>query len=370
MRSILSITMNNKNYPKWIDDYARAIHQAFLNMTPLYVGSIDVFYIARLLEGTFLDKVYQAIKIIKNKNYSLAEIAKSFATLATLRIQIYWLMLEFLGAKNIIDRKTLRESIDFFVEILYFAAKKDAFGYNSGIRHSQAEIESLLQNLNLKKANPVIAREIGKFYNSLVSLVFALYDDFLPQDSHEVYGPYDVSKIYGKGYFLLIKDFPKIKPVELWPKASELKHQKVTIYQIYSGIKFRCELIGMHSVYEGDPVNNLKFYYAVVDGKAVNEKEKIKELTNYFSDESIKQAQVLAGLSQEQLKLKGLEWLMYQLKDFFKLANMDWRPTKEMWQKIKDKNIPKKFDLPRFPAYDEFVNSPEYEVYWLKDLYK
>lgn len=362
--------MNNENYPKWIDDYAKAFHQAFLNMVPLYVGSIDVFYIARLLEGAFLAKVYQAIKIIKNKNYSLAEIAKSFATLATLRTQIYWLMLEFLGAKNTADRKALRESVDFFAEILYFAAKKDAFGYDSSIRHSQAEIDSLLGNLNFEDGNPEVARELGKLYNSLVSLIFALYDDFLPQDSHEIYGPYDVSKIYGKGHFLLIKDFPKIKPVELWPEASELKHQKATIYQIYSGIKFRCELIGMHSVYEGDPVSNLKFYYAAVDGKAVNEKEKIKELTNYFSDESIKQAQVLAGLSQEQLKLKGLEWLMYQLKDFFKLADMDWRPTKEMFDKIKDKDIPAKFRLDKFPPYNEYINSPDYEVYWLKDLYK
>lgn len=362
--------MNNENYPKWIDDYAKAFHQAFSNMVPLYVGSIDVFYIAGLLGGTFLARVYEAIKIIKNKNYSLAEIAKSFATLATLRTQIYWLMLEFLGAKNTADRRALRESIDFFAEILYFAAKKDAFGYDSSIRHSQAEIDSLLRNLNFENGNPEVARELGKLYNSLVSLVFALYDDFLPQDSHEVYGPYDTSKFYGPGTFLLIKDFPKIRPVDLWPGIGELKYKQAKIHQVYKDIKFRCELIGMHSVYEGDPVSNLKFYYVAVDGKAVNEKEKIKELTNYFSDESIKQAQVLARLSQEQLKLKGLEWLMYQLKDFFKLADMDWRPTEEMWQRIKDKDIPKKFDLPQFPSYEEFVDSQEYEVYWLKDLYK
>jgi hypothetical protein len=55
---------------------------------------------------------------------------------------------------------------------------------------------------------------------------------------------------------------------------------------------------------------------------------------------------------------------------FFSLAGADWRPTEQMINSIKDKNIPTRFELSQFPSFEEYSTSWDYEIYWLKDLYK
>ena len=36
---------------------------------------------------------------------------------------------------------------------------------------------------------------------------------------------------------------------------------------------------------------------------------------------------------------------------------------------ISGKDIPEKVEVLAFPAYDDFVTSKEFEIYWMRDLY-
>ena len=65
-----------------------------------------------------------------------------------------------------------------------------------------------------------------------------------------------------------------------------------------------------------------------------------------------------------------MEWECYQFADFFKLAEMSWKPTEEMVEAVKNKGIGDRTILETFPIFDEYISSPEHEIYWLKNLYK
>ncbi len=356
--------MIKEKYPKWIDEFARAIHKGLSNMMPCSWGPIDNYETLSFLNGTFISQIYKAIKNIKEKGCSKERISKCFPSISSLRVAMYWLMLEYQTSK-VKNKKEFREIMDFFINLLEYITKEDTFAYKSNIIHSQKEINNILNKTPLEKANPEIARNLGKLYTGLASLVFALYRDFYPQDSHEIYGPYEIND----NSILIIKHFPKIKPLDLWPQVKGLKYSDVKIFQIFKNIKFKCEIIGMHSIYDGNLINNLVSYAVMIDGKYTNNIEEIKELSNYFAEVATKYSTICDGLSKEELKKKILEWECYQFVDFFKLAEMNWKPTKEMLEAVKDKKVGDRYELEEFPSFEEYVKSPEFEIYWLKDLY-
>lgn len=358
----------DKDYPKWIDEYAKSFHHAFANMVPGSWGPLDGFSVFALLNGAFLSKIHHAIRNVKNQKISLDIIAKSFSCPSTLRVAFYFLIWEYQNRESK-NKEQFREIADFFVTILRYMTKSDTFAYESNIVHSPREVEKMLDGINWNSAEAGTAREIGKLYNSLSSLVFALYRDYFPQDSHEIYGPYDASKKFGPDTIMLIKHFPKIKPIEVWPDTVAFKHKDVKILQIYRGVTFKCEAVGMHSIYEGDLINGLADYAVLVDGKYQNDPRDIKTLSDYFAEIATKQSLVYEIMSKEELKHKFLEWESYQYFDFFKLANIDWRPSESMVNAVQGKNVPLRFELEQFPSFEEFSMSQNFEVYWLKDLY-
>jgi len=156
----------------------------------------------------------------------------------------------------------------------------------------------------------------------------------------------------------------------LQPEIKKVKYSDIKIFQVFKNVKFRCETVGMHSIYEGDVINNLLAFFVIVDNVPQNSIEKIKELSDYFAKIATEQSIVYENLSKEERKIKILEWYSYEFVDFFKLAGMNWRPTKEMSEAVKDKEVGDRYELEEFPSFEEYIKSPEFEVYWLKDLYK
>ncbi len=361
--------MENQKYPKWIDEYAKAFHNGFANMIPCSWGPVDLYAMLGFLNGAFLSKLYDAVSKLKKDKIPLERVATTFPSPSGFRVAFYWAILEY-QLSNPKNKKQFREMLEFFIDILRVLIKRDIFAYESNIAHSPDEIKEILDNTPWQSGNPATARELGKLYNSLAALVFALYKDFFPQDSHEIYGPYDASGKFGEGATLLVKHFPKIKPVELWPEMKDLKKSEIKIFQVYNkNVTFKCELIGMHSIYEGDLINNLVSWAVMADGEFIGDVQKIKEMSNYFAEVTMRHSVVYDNMTTEELKQKTLEWLCYQFVYFFQLAGMDWRPTTEMVEAVRNKEIASRFELDSAPTYEEYATSPDFEVYWLKDLY-
>ena len=347
-------------YPEWIDEYAKSLHNAFKNMFPASWGPVDVFAVVGALNGTFIDKVHEAIQNVNNE--PVDKLAKCFSCPSTIRVALLFLVTEYHHCKNK-DKEKFKEVAEFLLKILNHIMKKDVFSYSSNIVHGKEEINELVNGVPWKAGNPRDARELGKLYNSCAALSCSLYRDFYPQESNEIYGPYELSS----DTILLIKHFPKINPVELWPKFN-LKYKDIKIYQIYKDLKFKCEIIGMHSIYEGNTINGLVKYAVEVDGKFVDIEE-VKRLAEEIAEIATKQAVIYENMNQEELVKKVLEWNCYQFYQLFKLANMSWKPTKEMLEAVKGKKFPERAEFPTFPEFKEYTTSKDFDVYWLKDLY-
>lgn len=358
--------MNKEKYPKWIDEFAKSIHNAVINVIPASWSTPDVFKFVSYLNGSFLRKIYQAIIIIKEKGYSEEEIAKSFSCPSTLRWALWLFAIEYQHTQSK-DKDQFKEIMEFFVGILKHIMQEDIFSYHSNIAHNSREIKEILETTPWIAADPQITREAGKLYNSSTALAFALYRDFFPQDSHEVYGPYNAESKFGENTILVIKHFPKIHPSELWPELNH-KYKDVKIFQIIKGVKFKCDIIGMHTIYEGDIINNTPALAVIINGKFATI-DGIKSASQEIAQIATDQFQVYSSMSFDQIKEKLLEWECYQFLNFFELAGIDWKPTKEMIDAIKNKDIGDKTIMETFPPFKEYVNSPEFEIYWLKDLY-
>ncbi len=356
-------------YPEWIDGYAKVIHTSFTNMVPGNWGPIDIFPFVRGLEGTLTAKLHTTIRQLKESGVRPVDLVHTFPSSSSLRANIFYLAHEYQGSDHTQKTRT-KEVMDFFVELLFAMYKKDPWGMESSIIYSEEEAHRILNETPWAEGERQIARELGKLSNSGSALAYSLYRDFFPQEGYEIRGPYDTSEKFGPGSIFIVRDFVKMKPVELWPDIAELKHESLRIYQIYQGVTFRSEWVSMHSVYGGDNLGGLKAYAVQVDGEWISEPEKIKALSEYIAVVATDQSDVYEHMSVAEIKQKTLEWLCYSYYDFFKFAKTDWRPTAEMQAAVMDKDFPERTDLPSFPSYDEFVASTDWEVYWLKELYQ
>lgn len=356
------------DYPTWVDEYTASVHNAFIGMVPSRWGSIDYFAILPHLQGAFIDKVHEAVIKLKASGKTPAELVRVFSSPSTLRCALYFLAEEYKSIENK-NKTEFKEVMEYLVPVLEAWTPNDTFALSTNQAHTPQEVSGMLA-ASFGVGSVDVARELGRLYNSAASVAFALYRDMFPQDSHEVYGPYDASEKFGPGAVLVIKDFPKIKPTDLWPGAQHFRHAHVRIFQVYKGVDFACDWIGMHSKYKGDLMQGLAAFGVEVDGAWVTDIAAIKEVRLELERVAVEQSKVYESMTYPQWVLKALEWECYQFNAFFKLAGMDWRPTQQMIEAASGAQASMGFGIETFPPIEEYATSPEFEVYWLKDLYR
>jgi len=361
------IKNNQQQYPEWIDEFARSFHHAFKKMVPTSWGPVDGWALLSHLNGSFIRKLHQSVKKVKEKETSIKEVAESFSCPSTLRLALYFLALEYQFQSDK-DKKQFKEIIEFFIDVLKEMIREDIFAYDRNITHTSEEIKNIVNSTPWIKADIPMAKEVGKLYSSLASLVYAEYRDFFPQDAHDIYGPYDVSSKFGNEAILLIKHFIKIHPKEIWPDLKS-SYDDVKIFQVLKHVKFSCEVIGMHSLYEGDIVRNTVALAVRINNKFVDDIREVGRAHEEIARIATDHSRVYGDMSEAEVKLKFLEWLCYQFFGFFRIANVDWRPTQEMMRSVKDKQIPNRCEIKEFPSWEEYRSSKNFEIFWLKDLY-
>ncbi|HEY4522532.1 MAG TPA: hypothetical protein VJH91_02780 [Candidatus Paceibacterota bacterium] len=353
-----------KEYPAWIDDCARSIHQAFVGMTPADWGPLHFFECYRALNSTFIAKLYDAVTALKEAGVTPEEAVKRFASPSGFRAVFYFAILEY-GLSDHTHGKEAREVFDYFNEILQRMFKRDIWAIKSNIIHTDEVIKKLESTVQWANANPDIARSVARLGNSASALSYSLYRDYYVAESQEVYGPYDL----GDDATLIIKHYPKLRPTALWQSAESFEQTDIKIYLMYRNIGFKCEFIGMHTLYEGDLMTSLEKYAVEIDGVYHNDPQAIKQKMEYIGELAVEQWKQYESMSKEDIKNKFLEWVCHAYKEFFELASMDWHPTYQMYAAFKGKDIPDRLILDGWPPYEEYVNSPDWEVYWLRELY-
>lgn len=358
----------SQQYPQWIDEYARAFHKVVLNSVPGEWGPVDYYALWALLNGLFIERVHEAVQRAKKHGFPIEKAAKTFFSPTQIRLALHFILCEY-ALTEPKNKEACKEAAEYMVELLSFTMEEDTFAYERNIVHKKEEIQQILEETAWKPGSPRAAQALGKLYTTLFSMANAVHGDFYAQNSLEVYGPYDVSLRFGENAILQEKHINFAGAQKLWLNLAGLKYLDVKMFQVYRNVSFKCTYMGLHSQYEGDIANGLVSWGVFVDGKEVESLEEIKELTSYFSKTSTEQSLIYNGMTREERKIKALEWECFQFMKFFELAGMDWRPTPPMLAAVRDKEVKDRVVWETLLSFEEYIASPEYEVYWLKDLY-
>ena len=360
--------MKKRKHPAWIGEYTKSMHQAFVGMTPADWGPLDFNACFRHLNASFIEKLHEAVAILKRKKTDPGAVAARFRSPSGFRAVFYFAVSEYAFSDHSM-RTEAREVFDFFNELLKRIFKKDMWAYRQNIVHAEADIARIIDRVPWSDGNPGSAGSIARLGNSASALSYALYRDYYVAESQEVYGPYDVSSEFGRGAVLVIKHYPKLRPVGLWPHTRAFKHEDIKLYLVYKGVKMTCEFIGMHTRYEGDVMKGLKKYAVEIDGKFYRDPKKIKEKTGYVGDLAIQQWSRYEKLSKERLKMLFLDWMCWSCRPLFELAGTSTRPTPKMIRNLKGKRVADRIRMPAMMPYKKYLESREWEAYWLRDLY-
>lgn len=326
---------------KWLDLWMESIAVSLGNMD---LGTLEPFNFDNfhpLYSKHWIERFRLAIKKRRQMDVSFARLANRITGPSHLRAQYYFLLADLKFAKT--PKKERIEIARFIDKILEHKSKKDRYGFNSNIVHTKEEINSLCKKIKFSKATPEIARFLGKLFTAAYHLVNGLYTDIYTdygiENKGQYNGDYNVSKIFGPGHILVIKSFHDLKPMDIWPEIRNSPCKTLNIYTIYKDVKFKCDSISCHSVYEGDPINGLVYYAVGVDGVLINSTEKLDKIRKVLELCATEQWQRLVNQDKEEFKIKGLLQRGYIFKDMFELLGIDWKPSKEMIEAVKGKPI-------------------------------
>lgn len=331
-----------KTYPKWIDEYTRSVHRLFRGMDLRTIEPLDCFHFHPLHSDLWQEHIYRAIDRFKRKKLPFNEAILAFPNPSSVRAILEFMVCHYnniVKDRKDIDKKEMREIFDFFVRILKEKNRRDIFCYKENIGHSDKEIDRLIKGIKWKKGSPLVSRSLGKLYLGASSLVNGLMNDWCTDNGIEVWGPYKVAKYFGPVTILVIREFPRLKPVALWPHVSKYKYNEVNIYTIYRNIEMKSEYVGCHTVFKGDLAGGLLRYAVVVDGKYVNSEKLINSISDHFIRLARSQYHRVKKFDFESLKKKVIAQEFYQLKDFFQLVDMDYKPHTLFQERLKGKKL-------------------------------
>lgn len=340
-----------------ISNFIESQRLAYRNMDLTTLEPINVFLFHPLFAKEWCTRISTAIDRITQQQIPLDRVAATFNSAGHLRCQFGFLLFDLKAAR--VPKEQRQKVADFFRNVLLHTAKADHAGYQSNIKHTGAEIQAILAK-PFKPATPAIARQLGKLYSAAYHLVNGLYTDFYTDYGAENMGPYPL----GNNRILVIKQFADLCPTPVWPE-SKAPCKILTIYAIYENVKFQCDAISVHSLYEGDPVNGMVQYAIEVDGKPTDVST-IAELTSSLEDEAVQQWQRLITQDHETLKQKGLSQRCYTLKGLFDLAGMNWEPDGEMRAAVEGKPFATEFWKPPVGQEEEYwtnILDPGVEFY-------
>jgi len=332
-------------YPKWIDEYIKSFFQFFKGMDLRTFEPLDCFHFHPLHSDLWQEHIYRAIDRFNRKKLPFDKAVKAFPNPSSTRAMFEFMVCHhhnLIKDRKNFDKKKMREIFDFFVKILREKNKRDIFCYKENIGHTDKEIDKLIESIKWQPGKPEISHAIGRLYLGASSLVNGLMNDWCTDNGIEVWGPYKVNRHCGPNTILVIRDFSRLKPVDLWPHAKNYKYDEIKIITIYKDVTMKSEFVGCHTIFEGDLAKNLLHFAVVVDGKYKNNKTAIDELSNYYIKLARSQYQRVKKLDFELLKRKVIAQEFYQLKDFFQLVDMDFRPHPIFHERIRGKKLVKK----------------------------
>jgi len=323
----------------WIDDFLdswMAVERTtdWRTAQPFSVDALDPYYYDIILQN-LLNALEKLPKSIDPK----ALFVGPTNTRNTMVMSLFYS--KFYG----IGRDERMKIANFYNKILRSYSPKDPFCRKGTNRiYTEKTLRGIVKKTRWVAADGEAPRELGKLSASLAALVYSLYTDASPSLSGEFHGPYDVSKRFGRGHILFVRDYFDLKPIDLWEHAKKYRYKQVVVYAVYKNVKMWCDFYGNFTPNK-DLKSNLAYYSVTADGKPLSGPKKIKALSEYIGGLTLQQMNRINKMNLEETKRKFMETESLQYKSVFRLAGFDWRPTPSMIKRIKNKRLIKGFGV-------------------------
>ena len=321
----------------WIDEYSKGVFQLFAGNVIEGFQPIDFFHFLPLWYDLWIDRIAKLIQDNGLEVKSYQELKAILPPPSNMRAILQKIVPSYKGfaVKN---KENIRIVSNFFGRMLIEACPSDPFALTKNQVHSAGEINEIVSKLQLENASLIEARKISQLITAAGSLVHGLYNDLTTDLGWEAFGPY-VYKNSGEEYSLLIRWFPNMQPIDLWPANYLLSRKEILIYTLYQGVEWQISFVGCHTIaLSGSPVQGMKKFVVIADGKVLTQND-IDELIEELSSRAVAVYQDIRSMDFEQLKLKVQLQETYQLKNLFDAYAVDWRPTAEMIARIQGKEL-------------------------------
>lgn len=327
-----------EKYMSWIEEFAKGSFSLYSGNTISAFQPLDFFHFYGLWYDLWLERVISAMEKVDAENKSYQDLKDVLPTPSNMRALLQKAIPAYMGSDR--SKKELyKRYTNFIARMLTEACPEDPFGISRTPLHLKGELTDIMIATNWLSATPLEAKTTGRLITAAGSLVHGLYNDVVTDFGWDTYGPYENQEKNEQKYTLLIRNFPDLQPEEIWPKELESPVKRIQIFQLYQNVQWAIGFVGCHTlVNEGNPITGLKYYSIVADGKVLSAEEAEKLITE-LGQKAEKIYLEIRKKDFEQIKQLVMLQECYQLKALFDLANLEWRPTNEMLEAIKNKPL-------------------------------
>lgn len=317
----------------WIKKFNQGIYQIYSGNVLEAFQPLDFFHYYPLWYDLWLKRIILVMDALKLDTKNFQEIQSLLPTPSSLRSLTQKIMPSY-QAFVIKDATEIKRVTNFFIRMLEESCPADPFAENSSPLHRPDEINSLLSSLPWQTGSISAARICGRLVAASGSLAHGLYDDLVTDFGWDNYGPYQTAE--GE---LLITHFPDLQTPELWGKPYRASVKEIIIYRLYKNVHWKLSGVGCHTtLLSGDPILGLTKYLVKADDNVLTE-ESVAALINELAAKAELIYREIRNKNFEELKAMVMLQECYQLKKLFDAAKIDWRPTDEMKQRVKNKPL-------------------------------
>lgn len=197
---------------------------------------------------------------------------------------------------------------------------------------AKSEVEKLKENLSLMKLTQE-SRQEARLVQNLIGLIKAYVEQlyFRAYDiTQEIHGPYE-----WQGQWMLIREFQRLKPRQLWEDFKLVPFDKITFYTVYdSNLEVTIDSYNHMRLKSGNFVHNLNQVLVNVDDKNVDllQMEKmIKELEECISYNRM----ILQSMDWFQMVQQYSNIFYYKIQPIASYIGYQWKYREVIDEKIR-----------------------------------
>lgn len=318
----------------WIKSFTKSSFVLYAGNTVDAFQPLDFFHFYPLWYDLWIERIVSAmekLQVEKKNFHKLKDLLPGPSSIKAI-IQKIIPSYNFFQVKN---PEAVKKTTNFLARMLVEAMPRDPYGDSAAPLHSREQVRIILRDRDWQNADEDSAKKIGKLIVAAGSLVHGLYNDLVTDFGWDAYGPYKIDS----GRTLLIRHFPDLRPKELWGEEHLSSAKEIEIYGIYEGIEWIISFIGCHTMIKGgSALHGLKKFAVIADGRPLTT-EAIDKLIEELSQKAERIYRLVRVKDFEQLKEMVILQECYQLKKMFEATGMDFRPTTEMFERIKNKPL-------------------------------